>query len=116
MSYQHSTPTPVLERPRVHLAAWTIAVLTFGVVDVASTIYFVATTPAVESHPLVAAAIEATGLWILIPWKAAAFGLFYAAYRIVPQSWAVGVPIGLALIGSVVSVWNLRLGLQAAGL
>jgi len=115
MSYATEHATPTLERPRVHLAAWTIAVLTFGVVDVASTIYFVATTPAVESHPLVAAAIDATGLWILVPWKAAAFGLFYAAYRIAPRSWAVGVPIGLALIGSVVSVWNLQLGLRAAG-
>jgi len=117
MHYHTDTPTtPVLESPRVHATLWALAVFLFGVVDVASTMYFVATTPAVEGHPLIAAAIGATGLWILVPWKAAAIGLFYGLYRLTPQAYRIGVPLGLTGVGAVVSMWNLHLGLSAAAL
>jgi len=106
----------VLSRPRVRSGLWALAVLLFGIGDVATTLYFIATTPAAEANPVVAAAIEAAGLWVLLPWKLITGALFYGLYRLTPREWRVGVPIGLVLVGGVVSVWNLYVGLYGGTL
>ncbi|WP_226043313.1 hypothetical protein [Natrinema sp. DC36] len=88
------------------LGVWLLAVALFGIGDTATTMYFLSTSVATEGNPLVAPALEAVGLWILIPWKTAAIGLFYGLYRLVPDDMAIGVPIGLALLGAALTVWN----------
>jgi len=101
-------------RPRVQL--WALAVLLFGIGDVATTLYFIATTPATEANPVVATVIGVAGLWVLVPWKVLTVALFYGLYRATPNEWQVGVPIGLVLVGGVVSVWNLYVGLYGGTL
>lgn len=100
----------MLSCPAVHQALWTLAVATYGIGDAATTIYFVATTPALEYNPVVAAVIDRAGLWALVPWKAAAMTLFYGLYRITPATYRVGVPIGLVVLGCVLTAWNLYVG------
>lgn len=108
LSHEFVEYTTTLNVDRV---LWALSIGLFGVADLASTIYFIGELGAIESHPVADVAIETLGLWILIPWKAAAIGLFYAAYRIVPNPHSLGIPIGLVLLGIVLTVWNIRIGL-----
>jgi len=85
---------------------WLVAIALFGVGDLVTTIYFIVEYGAVETHPVGAIAIDQLGLWILVPWKAAALALFYGFYRAVPKPYSLGVPIGLALLGAFTSAWN----------
>jgi len=91
-------------RPTV--AVWVISIALFGIGDTATTLYFIHAGVGVEGNALVAPMLEAAGIWILVPWKAAAIVLFYGGYRLVPDDVAIGVPIGLALLGAFLTGWN----------
>lgn len=108
MGYHSKTVTGdrAIGSVRSHRLAWIGAILTYGLTDLGTTLYYIHTGVGVEGNALVAPVLEATGLWILIPWKAAAIGLFYGLYRLVPDDMAIGVPIGLALLGAMLTVWN----------
>ncbi|ELY65094.1 hypothetical protein C490_14030 [Natronobacterium gregoryi SP2] len=93
---------------------WLLAVATYGIGDLSSTLYFVSTTPVVEVHPIAASVTDAVGHWILVPWKLAALLLFYGLYRVTPSDYRIGVPIGLFLLGSVVTIWNVSLSVRVA--
>ncbi|AGB31774.1 hypothetical protein C488_14982 [Natrinema pellirubrum DSM 15624] len=93
---------------------WLAAIALFGVADIATTTYLVTTTPFAEGNPILATLFAEFGVWVLIPIKAVGFVFFYGLYRVVPRTWRVGVPIGLALLGCVVSVWNLSVGLTGS--
>ncbi|MFC6720885.1 hypothetical protein ACFQGT_00365 [Natrialbaceae archaeon GCM10025810] len=101
-------------RPTPTVGTWTLAILTFGIGDLATTLYFLSSGQLVESHPIAASILESTGLWILVPWKAAAIAVFYALYRLAPRQYRIGVPVGLTLIGTMITTWNLYLGLFLA--
>ncbi|MXV61292.1 hypothetical protein GS429_04275 [Natronorubrum sp. JWXQ-INN-674] len=90
---------------------WLLAVFTYGIGDVATTMYFIETTAAVEGHPAIAAAINVAGLWILVPWKIGAIVFLYGFYRMTPHEWRIGVPIGTFILGSILTLWNLHLGI-----
>jgi uncharacterized BrkB/YihY/UPF0761 family membrane protein len=94
--------------PRVnHERVWIGALATFGVGDVATTVAFLLVGANFEGHPLAATMIDGYGLAALIPLKIVAFVLFYILYRFVPDDICVGVPLGLLLLGSVITVWNI---------
>ena len=95
-----------LPRPRLELRLWGLALLLFGVGDLVTTVYFIAEFGAIETHPIGGPAIDALGFWALVPLKAIAFGVCYGLYRLSPREYAVGVPIGLILLGAYLSVWN----------
>lgn len=97
---------PIYVNISLETALWLFAIVLFGVGDLVTTIYFILEYGAVETHPIGALAIDQFGLWILIPWKGAALAGFYAFYRVVPKPYALGVPIGLALLGAFTSTWN----------
>lgn len=95
------------ERPAsVRRSLWLLAVAAFGVGDVGLTLFGLWSGIAVEAHPLAARVVGASGALVLVPWKAAVIALFFAVYRAVPDGPDVGVPIGLAVHGSVVVAWN----------
>lgn len=89
---------------------WVIAIAFYGVGDVATTIAFIEAGIAEgEAHPVAAVGIEAVGTWILVVWKAAALALLFGVYRLVERvapSSAVGVPLGTALLGMALTLWN----------
>lgn len=86
---------------------WGLAIITFGIGDVVTTAVFITAEMNHEGNPLVASALYTYGLWILMPWKIAVFGIFAAIYRLVPSQISVGVPIGLTLVGTALTVWNI---------
>jgi len=106
MRYHSATATPTRQSISPSAIGWLFAIALFGVGDLVTTIYFIVEYGAVETHPVGAVAIDQFGLWVLVPWKAAALVGFYAFYRLVPRPYALGVPIGLALLGAFTSTWN----------
>lgn len=108
--------------PRVGLSSsstsWILAILFFGVLDVAVTIVGLHgyTT---ESHFAYLAVLDLFaflrpyGFFLqlvatLTIWKAAAIVALFGLYRVAPREYRIGVPIGLAAWGAVVLVWNLH--------
>lgn len=87
---------------------WIVAIAVFGVLDVAITAYAVERGIASEAHPVVALAIEELGHVpaLLSVWKAAVLAVFVAIYRLAPREYRLGVPLGLALLGTIVLLNN----------
>ena len=89
-----------------HTRLWSVSVLTFGIGDVFTTLFFISAGVNFEGNPLAAFVFQEYGLLWMLPWKVLVFGLFYAGYRIAPRNYRIGVPLGLSVIGVVISVWN----------
>ena len=85
---------------------WVLAVLTFGVGDVVTTVAGLG-LGAVESSPFGGLVLRVAGVPGMIAWKVGALVLFAAIAAGVPREWQVGVPLGIALSGTAVTTWNL---------
>lgn len=85
---------------------WVVVLVAFGAFDVALTAAAVGTGVAAEAHPLVREGIRQFGLVVLPVWKAVLLVGFYLLYRATPRPYDVGVPLGLAIVGVAVGVWN----------
>ena len=96
------------------VACWVVAIATYGVLDVAITVVAVGGGMATEAHPLAAAAVRRYGVRTLPIRKALAVAAFVALYRWLPRAYDLGVPLGLALVGSVVLVRNVAVLLATA--
>ena len=94
-----------LERARTRL--WGLALLFFCVGDVATTHVGLSTHGVVEAGPVVAPLLRDHGLAAMVLLKGLVVGVAYAVARAVPDPQSVGVPLGLALVGVLVTGWNL---------
>lgn len=86
---------------------WVLVLLFFCVGDLATTRVGLSVQGVVEAGPLVAPVVRAYGLAGMVVVKAATVGLFYGAARLLPDPHAAGVPLGLTLVGVLVTGWNL---------
>jgi len=86
---------------------WVVAVLTYGVGDLLTTGAGLRTAGIAEAGPVVASLLNWAGIVPLIVLKLAVFGFGYGLWRLVPGPHDVGVPLGLASVGVVVTAWNL---------
>lgn len=85
---------------------WLAAVLLFGVGDLATTIYFLSAGLNVEGNPLAVAVLQHGYLWLVV-WKVGVFAGFWLLYRHAPREIRIGVPLGLTLLGAVITAWNI---------
>jgi hypothetical protein len=92
---------------------WLLAVLLFGVGDLATTIYFLSQGMNFEGNPIAVMVLQ-HGYTYLVAWKVVVFAMFYVLYRGVPRNFQSGVPFGLALIGFLITVWNIYSSLTGA--
>lgn len=86
---------------------WLAAIVFFGLGDILTTVVGLWMNWAVEAGPLAASLIDQHGLAVVLVLKAAAFALFYAVWRVTPSPYAVGVPLGLTVLGFEVTFWNM---------
>jgi len=94
---------------------WLGSVLFFGVGDVVTTSVGLRMDRVVEAGPVVAPLIEAHGTAAMILLKLGVFGVCCLAYRRVPVPSRLGIPLGLAAWGALVSAWNLLVIARALG-
>ena len=85
---------------------WVIAVLFFGIGDVVTTVIGLKTAGVVEVHPIAAALFERSILASMVVLKSAAFGSCYVLWKLTPDPYSVGVPLGLIVLGVCVTLWN----------
>lgn len=86
---------------------WGLAVAGFVVGDVATTLAGLSTAGVVETGPVVGPLLCRYGVAVIPLLKAVTVAAGYAAWRRLPSPHATGIPLGLALLGAVVTGWNL---------
>lgn len=86
---------------------WLLALLSYGLGDVATTVVGVHTPGVVETNPLARRAFAHSVVGGMVALKAAAFAGSYLLWRLAPRGCRLGVPLGLALSGVAVTGWNL---------
>lgn len=84
---------------------WALALLAFVVGDTLTTAVGLS-MGLPEAHPAMARVIGAAGLAGVVGVKLAVVAGGAALAAAVPRDWRVGVPVGLALVGVVVTAWN----------
>lgn len=85
---------------------WQGTIVFFLVGDILTTLSGYHLHTIVEASPFAAWLINAHGLPLIVPLKIAVVAGFYGLYRVVPNPHNVGVPLGLCMLGFVVTVWN----------
>lgn len=90
----------------VALELWILAVVFFGIGDLLTTNIGLVNGWAAEVSPLGAFFVSEFGLSALVPLKFGVFVLCLGLWKLVPRPQAVGVPLGLATLGVLVTTWN----------
>ncbi|MEF8877823.1 MAG: hypothetical protein V5A60_14000 [Haloarculaceae archaeon] len=95
---------------------WGLAVAFYGLGDLLTTVVGLVSGRAVEAAPVASVLVAQYGPAVVLPLKLASFLLFYLVWRAVPEPHSVGVPLGLALLGVLLTGWNtlVLLGLAPA--
>lgn len=84
---------------------WVLALLFYGAGDLVTTLVGFQ-FPGVAEVGVLAAALTPHGAAGFIALKAASFALFGVFWVLIPDPYRIGVPLGLAALGAVVTVWN----------
>jgi len=84
------------------LLLWIGALVFFGIGDMVTTAIGLSTLRVVEANPVYADVSYSHMLFM----KFFTFSVFYLAYRYVPKDIRLGMPLGLSVLGIVVTVWN----------
>ncbi|UWG50537.1 putative membrane protein [Halalkaliarchaeum sp. AArc-CO] len=111
MAYETSQPEPsavdVLVANERFL--WLVAVVFFGIGDLLTTVAGLHLEQIVETGPLVADVIAVYGVPAMVALKLAVFAICYGLWRVVPAPHRMGVPLGLAVLGVLVTLWNVAI-------
>lgn len=87
-------------------ALWVVTLVGFVGGDLLTTTVGLSGGGVVEVGPLAVHFIEWFGLGAMIPLKLLALGACLLIWRAVPEPHDVGVPLGLAVFGVLVTAWN----------
>ena len=85
---------------------WFLAVGFFGIGDLVTTAIGLRLDGIIEAGPLVGPLIGQYGIGSLFVLKLLALTVSYGIWQLVPAPHRVGVPLGLAVLGMVVTGWN----------
>ncbi len=86
---------------------WIAAILFYGVGDTVTTFLGLSVGSIAEVGPIARPLIESYGRPALLGIKAVVFPGFYLLWRVLRTPGRVAVPFALALVGAIVTVWNL---------
>jgi len=85
---------------------WAITALFFVAGDALTTFVGLLSGGVAEVGPLVAPLVVEHGLVVMLPMKLLALGVCVLVWRLTPEPHDVGVPLGLAVFGVLVTGWN----------
>lgn len=87
-------------------ALWGLAVAFYGVGDLLTTLVGLHGGRAAEAGVVASALVEGYGTAAVVPLKLGSLVLLYLLWRAVPRPHSVGVPLGLAALGLLLTAWN----------
>ena len=96
-------------------AFWVLAVAFYGVGDLLTTLVGLYGGRAAEAGLVASVLVEGHGPVAVLPLKLGSLLLFYLLWRAVPRPHSVGVPLGLAALGVLLTAWNALVLLGLAG-
>lgn len=96
------------------LELWALALLLFVVGDVVTTGIGYRMEGVVEASPLPAILLAHFGVIALLGLKLLVVGVCYLLWVAVPREYAVGIPLGMALLGGIATGWNATVLLSAS--
>lgn len=85
---------------------WQATIVFFVVGDLVTTFAGFQLRQVVEAGPLAAWIVNTHGVMFIVPLKLGVMAAFYGVYCVVPGPHCIGVPLGLAALGLVVTAWN----------
>lgn len=97
-------------------ALWVVTLAGFVGGDLVTTAVGLSGGSVVEVGPLAARFVGQFGLGAMLPLKLLAVGICVVLWRLTPEPHDVGVPLGLATFGILVTVWNCYVLVLAYGL
>jgi len=92
---------------------WAVAVLFFVVGDVVTTGIGYRMQGVVEASPVPAILLANFGIVALLGLKLVVVACCYLLWITVPRQYAIGIPLGMALLGAVATGWNTTVLLSA---
>jgi len=97
---QHSSP------PATETTLWLAAILFFGVGDVVTTVAGLHSSGVSELSPLLSRFGAPSVYVVILLLKAVVFGVCYLLWQVTSRPHCIGAPLGLAVLGIVVTCWN----------
>lgn len=88
---------------------WITAVLFFGIGDMITTFVGLYMEWAVEAGPVASWLINQYGIEMLFLLKVVTFLAFYKFWKLIPDPYNIGIPLGLTILGAEVTVWNISI-------
>lgn len=88
---------------------WLVAVAFFGVGDLVTTGIGLQSGRIVEAGPLAAGLVRQFGYPGMVLLKGAVVGLSYGVWCLLSDPDRLGIPLALAVMGCLVTAWNLRI-------
>lgn len=98
------------------LETWTLAGLTFGLLDVATTFVGLTLSGVHEAGPIAKEVLGVGGYTGLLLFKLLFFAVAIGIFLLVPAPYSIGIPLGLSLLGIVVVANNVNVIGTAAGI
>ncbi|WP_254862341.1 hypothetical protein [Halovivax gelatinilyticus] len=92
---------------------WIAAVVLYGVGDTATTFVGLSADGVEEIGPVAGPLMDRYGQCSLVGVKVTLFGAFWMLWRTLETTARVAVPMAVALVGALVTVWNLLVILAA---
>jgi hypothetical protein len=86
---------------------WIAALLLYGVGDTVTTFWGLSTGSVAEAGAVAGPLMESYGPYALLVIKLAVFSAFYFVWGLLRTPGRVAVPFALALVGGLVTAWNL---------
>jgi hypothetical protein len=106
-------PQPVGPLGQTAVGLWSVAVLGFGIGDVMTTAVGIHVVGVVELNPLLGGLLGDSVLGTMVAVKLLVLCGGYLLSCRLPRVPALGVPLGLVLLGVSVTVWNFHVVLRA---
>jgi hypothetical protein len=104
---REAKPNGPVEALTGHTAVvWALALVFYGVGDLLTTLVGLHGGRATEVGLVAAPLVESYGVAAVVPLKLGSLLLFYLLWRALPEPHSVGVPLGLAALGALLTAWN----------
>lgn len=103
---------PFDDRPRSERSSivvprlWLLAFCFFGIGDSVTTVVGLSVPGVVEAGPVVQVLLGSFGVFAIVPIKLVTFSILYLLWQLVPRPFAIGVPLGLTVLGVGLTAWN----------